>query len=765
MDPGQVGMPQGKAPAEPAVDLDVLAAMEDLGNARLEQFASNGDEVSSNHRHHRDIPVHRTSIAQAPLLQLGGDPGLMWKNAIKAGLFDDEDARAVRDLDPLDNGNAHRRNPNFNKTDHRPAGHDGSRTSKGHRIYDPAKPGYHKPKHVATPLETGYKEASLGGLVPPGAEVKRWNPKEVLHETLLIDLASAPRKPTPITPDSNVGREEKKSFSFLRNWTDKMAREPSQQLSPLVSKPSTSRYNKEELLPSGVVGRAAKQPSKKEGASSNGAMDRPSQPAEDQLPHRQIPPTSSKTGESVTRASSQAPVKGTTGFKANQILFRETALVRPITEVDSKASPGQVSLYDLSQGHIVVWELTTEDKRVIMEDIRLFLPLKNVGSVVIIRRQDSPTSGVRASQARFGTIEIATRFVQAAETHRKRLVSSREPIFRATVDDDKVVASSQTNPHTQSASRIHSGEPTGREHHEPQNGHSMSDAAAEQSNAQGTNATKRGLLDVEAIEAVRDKNNLSRDSLHILKTLTEQDYKSMIETSRNLVEVLGNSKISLGAVPLPKYAALQVSVLQLMRDAEFKGLKFDEQQKLAAVVYANVRNRNPRSVGTAEQAPSLKQPVEAENHGRRPEGAEAPASRPSPDHRSVVKGATEEELRRILRARITRDSHWGARAIGAVQPGPLTSGQGTPADPKVYMATGSPTPTLQHGTSSAPRAGPDSPSVSSNSSRPHHIAQGLGSPDVAPASSARGEPDSYLSSYSKMTGQFANLRLSGRDRR
>ncbi|KAI0836683.1 hypothetical protein F5Y06DRAFT_298369 [Hypoxylon sp. FL0890] len=197
----QADMPQGKASEQHPED-DVRAAMMyDLGDHRLEELATDGDDGRSR-RHQNFQAEHRP----APMQQRRDGPihpaVSRWTNAISEGVFDDDDARAVRGLDTLDNGNAHRRgatsniptnvgeqNRRIQNPQHEQAHGAVHREIRQTPRYNPAKPGYptghttSKPRRFGKPLDQGLREALLGGLIPPGGEVKRWDPSGPTHPT------------------------------------------------------------------------------------------------------------------------------------------------------------------------------------------------------------------------------------------------------------------------------------------------------------------------------------------------------------------------------------------------------------------------------------------------------------------------------------------------------------------------------------------------------------------------------------------------------
>ncbi|KAI5860275.1 hypothetical protein GGS23DRAFT_581919 [Durotheca rogersii] len=408
------------------------------------------------------------------------------------------------------------------------------------------------------------------------------------------------------------------------------------------------------------------------------------------LPKATRAPESKKietSGRDVLKLSSQ----GVVSPAPHEILFHEDAIVKPIVGVDFKMAPGRVLIHALSRGTVVVWEIIANEGRTVKEDIRLCLPLKNIGSTVLVRRQDTPKSEVRSSEVRFDNIMIAARFVQVAETHRMRLASSQEPIFRAVLgSDERALTSSDIHCKDDTTASIN---PQQSDAHSTTLKVSLaSDMPQDQDNAK----TKLALLDLEAIEGIRIGADLSEAALGIFCNLTARNFEDMIETAHNLVIVLADVK-QFSGICLPKYAALQTAVLQLMRDKEFLTLKLDEQRKLSALVYKKVLSGHS-SPGQADSNTSGGQ-----SHNRPLSDGEAPGSRPFPNlNRFSTTDIDEEKLRQGLRASLTRSM----QLKGADQSGLRASSLDPSTDRKAYKTTSSPIPGGQTRTPSVPRAGP-----------------------------------------------------------
>ncbi|KAI0018720.1 hypothetical protein F4780DRAFT_501292 [Xylariomycetidae sp. FL0641] len=224
-----MGTPMGSTSAQARFD-EFDAMFADLGNDRIEDLAYDGHNNNQRGRQQLEYSYHGQP-AETP--REAGPAATMWKNAVASGMFlKDDDAKGVQNLDPIDDGNLHRRGRATYGTDqsYSYSGHDDHRTGrdrgasagrggrgrgglrggrgrggysptelppirglverstdlfKGLQRYDPTLPGYsghfrgslrgnHSRQGRSGRTETTL--TSLGGVPPPGAETKRWGP-------------------------------------------------------------------------------------------------------------------------------------------------------------------------------------------------------------------------------------------------------------------------------------------------------------------------------------------------------------------------------------------------------------------------------------------------------------------------------------------------------------------------------------------------------------------------------------------------------------
>ncbi|KAI1370569.1 hypothetical protein F4677DRAFT_465066 [Hypoxylon crocopeplum] len=191
--------PQGNKPVMSDIDQKILdAMMADLGNDRLEELATDNSSGRPRGRQNPPADHHSTPMQQGGgrgSNPLAGD----WKSAFDRGEFQDDDYHQVKNLDSLDDGNAHRQNrgphapgrayggngaarsrqiPNAASQAVGPTANNGAK--RMFRVYDPSNPGYPKNsnRQSSQPLGNGYTQTAHGIVLQPGQEVKRWDPKQ-----------------------------------------------------------------------------------------------------------------------------------------------------------------------------------------------------------------------------------------------------------------------------------------------------------------------------------------------------------------------------------------------------------------------------------------------------------------------------------------------------------------------------------------------------------------------------------------------------------
>ncbi|KAI0847396.1 hypothetical protein F5Y00DRAFT_271128 [Daldinia vernicosa] len=639
-------------PSQREADRRIMdAMMSDLGNSRLEELARDGDE--DRRRGRQTFQVNRRPLStQREERPSVDDPAAGWRNAFNEGVFNDSDYHAVKGLDSLDDGNAHRLNRAATKPGLGGSGNavgynsrPSTFTSKEHTlIYNPLNPGYsRKPKNSSQPLQPGHRETSLGGIVPPGAEVRRWDSKRA-------EQAGNPIRITPISNVPGTGR-----------GTPVQAR--SQQLDTL-----------------GGLGRGAPlrlQPSLM-----------PHQQENTLLPHQRRPAGPAHNTPDHNGETSGGNLIQTAALKPDRVIFRDEDVTIMLVVGQDAFSPGQVSLHERPSG-VVVWSLSINNGRATRGDIRLCLQPFQYGSSVHLRRRDNEASEVRSSQIRFGSIPAAQEFEEVVNSCRKQQESSLIPILmemsksefapQPEIDTDskdskktdgqapknqvpetcraRVDTVASTPPKPTSPKPTPSTEITNEDLidlNSPEslksskspldlidlNSHKKSMVKsigdAESASLQGEPviaaptrdtfsmiarsqtispsvttqhsisfstatviSTSQLEQDVAAIEAITVGVDMSQDSLRVLSFLTTRDYRHMIKISRSLLEYLTWAQNS-SPLALAKQAAMQVAMMQLKRYDEFGDLNQDEQRKTIAVVYANILHGNApiiRSVG------------------------------------------------------------------------------------------------------------------------------------------------------------------------
>ncbi|KAI0099372.1 hypothetical protein F4814DRAFT_456184 [Daldinia grandis] len=630
-------------PSQREADQRIMdAMMDDLGNSRLEELARDGDEDRRRGRHTTFQVNRRPLSTQREERPSANDPAAGWKNAFSEGVFNDSDYHAVKDLDSLDDGNAHR----LNRAAMRPGlGGNGSApgynsrpltfTSKGNApTYDPLNPGYSKkPNKLSQPLLQGHRETSLDGIVPPGVKVRRWDSQR----------AEQAGNPVHITPLLNM----------------------------LGTRYSTSVQSRQQQLPTlGGLGRGALpqlQPSPMPREMVNPLLLRQRQ---------QIKLTRNMPDESNgTRVLGRNLIQKT-ALKLAQVIFREQDVTIMLVVGLDAFAPGEVSLHKTLSG-VTIWNLTINNGRATRGDIRLCLQPFQYGSSVHLRRQDTEDSEVRSSQIRFGSISAAQKFEELINSCRKQQENSRLPILMETSESElahqpeidtggkdsektdgqapktypitvDTVASTPSKPipsteimnedlidlnspeslidldsHEKSVansignveSASFQGEPviaapiedTSSMIAQPQ---TISPSATTQHSASfsapmvlSASQLEQEVVTIEAITAGVD---ISQDSLRVLSFLATRDYRHMIKISRSLLEYLTWAHSSSLVAPA-KLAAIQVAIMQLKRYEEFAGLNQDEKRKAIAVVYANIIHGNAPIIRSVDEMIMLRQ--------------------------------------------------------------------------------------------------------------------------------------------------------------
>ncbi|KAI0096048.1 hypothetical protein F4776DRAFT_658669 [Hypoxylon sp. NC0597] len=491
------GKTSGKLPDNVAMD----AMMFDLGNNRLEDLATDADD---------NKPRGRQNFqAERRLAPMQGEDCLInpgaekWRNAVRDGVFDDHDSRAVRGLDPLDDGNAHRRNgaPQIptSRAQHARNPEDAGKVNREARqrnYYNPANPGYSrsKPRQSSQPLGQNFRETSLGGHVPPGGEIRRWDPSGPARVTAAANAPGVGRGASPGAPvqgaqqhafsegggrgrgapqrlqqpsfgtirpgHTHVSATAQKSLPKTQSPTTKAPTSRPSTAGPSTTQPKVvnstltevpsvivSQYDKGETLEqsSGISGHVPKQVSAG-GAkiSGNNAVEQSNQlDGNAHLPHlrqtpRQVLPQTDEFAVSIPSQKAQASGNGQaqsiTPLKLGKVIFCEKVTAVLAVGVDV-LMPGQVTLYKQTQETTAVWEISMDDGRLLRGDIRTCIPPFLTGSAAYLRRHDHPTALVQSSLLRFDSIPTATRFKQAANDCLEQMKNSTKPKLKETLVD------------------------------------------------------------------------------------------------------------------------------------------------------------------------------------------------------------------------------------------------------------------------------------------------------------------------------------------
>ncbi|KAI1355120.1 hypothetical protein F5Y01DRAFT_327960 [Xylaria sp. FL0043] len=211
----------GKDSSTRLADRHVLdAMMDDLGNNRMEELAQ--DDRTS-HRRQAFAAVATGHAGSGRSRQNGGRRNAlaaMYHQAIEEGKFNDDDAAAVKDLDPLDNGNAHRINRYAPEPPRLEPPRKSHATAPGYRAllnaqttkfddpkYDPSQAGYARKSRLRNldPNANHSRVASLGGIGPEGSEIKRWNPGQPMNGINNVDNRATPAagRDRPVLSRSN----------------------------------------------------------------------------------------------------------------------------------------------------------------------------------------------------------------------------------------------------------------------------------------------------------------------------------------------------------------------------------------------------------------------------------------------------------------------------------------------------------------------------------------------------------------------------------
>ncbi|RYP53825.1 hypothetical protein DL768_001276 [Monosporascus sp. mg162] len=449
-----VGVPQPSETTDPSV-LDAM--MSDLGIGRLEDLAT---DDGGKHGRRQGLPPQSPHNKQTRASQTrpGTSNALaeMYRNAIKEGVFHDDDYHAVKNLDTIEDGNLHRQkqaslhngHPNparsFSAQDRRPFQGTGS-AARRFPQYNPLQPSYRslnarRSRRTMESVAPGYDVSSLGGLHVPGIPVKRWGPGQKV-------LSAADANPNGGTPAPSQEQPATMQPAPPRAVPDR----PTAGLPPHL-RPTRPTMHLNEKASSDIVSPQAtngdaetKQPTPKTSKAAE-VYDTPKSngwlPPHLRRPQN-TPPSHGKAvpfSTNITQLS--APTHQTeqsgvsvTPVEAGEYLFQAEVILQYKVNGQVQKGFGRVSVYELAQQPIVIWELIARDQ-VTRKDIRrLLLPFVN-GSLVIVRWQDKPGSDIQTSDIRFDNISAARDFEKVVKQQKKQGAHSTAPIFEQETEAD-----------------------------------------------------------------------------------------------------------------------------------------------------------------------------------------------------------------------------------------------------------------------------------------------------------------------------------------
>ncbi|RYP72570.1 hypothetical protein DL770_007950 [Monosporascus sp. CRB-9-2] len=431
---GHVCIPQPSETTDPSV-LDAM--MSDLGIGRLEDLAT---DDGGKHGRRQGLPPQSSHNKQTEASQTrpGTSNALaeMYRNAIKEGVFHDDDYHAVKNLDTIEDGNLHRQKQASLHNEHsNPAR---SFSAQGRRPFQGAASGARRfprydPLRTMESVAPGYEVSSLGGLHVPGMPVKRWGPGQKV-------LSTAYAVPNGGTPAPSREQPATMQPAPPRAVPDRPTADLPPHLRP--TRPTThltGKASSDIVSPQATNGAAeTKQPTPKtpkatevhDTPKSNGRLPpHPRRPPNTFQSHEKAVPysTNSTPLPAPTHQTEQSRVS-VTPVEAGEYLFQAEVVLQYQVNGQIQKGFGRVSVYELAQQPIVIWELIVGE-RVTRKDIRrLLLPFVN-GSLVIVRWQDKPGSDIQTSDIRFDSISAARGFEEAVKQQRKERAHSTAPIF------------------------------------------------------------------------------------------------------------------------------------------------------------------------------------------------------------------------------------------------------------------------------------------------------------------------------------------------
>ncbi|KAI0452120.1 hypothetical protein F5B21DRAFT_527263 [Xylaria acuta] len=446
------------APAKATV-LDAM--MNDLGNHRIEELARDDDRRS---RHRLAPSFNASSGTKLAQPRNGGahrnSPAQKWNAAVADG-FNDDDAAGVSGLDPLDNGNAHRLSSGQLHSDKNRA-LDMNRVSKRPK-YDPSQPTYRRgtpkvhsnmdrsPNGMSRHSNTSNGSphvSSLGGIVPDGGEVKRWDSGRPLNATHhihnpILNLPAGRGRPVPGQKGSPSGQPAQTAgcghgrggrlpnpLHMNGNSQDAPTQQPQEGVGrgcSIVAQPQRFQMTEMSLTSS------APKTATNIGLRAPDVTESPIHDAS------WVPPHLRRTGGSRSPAS-QSPVLSRQvsprlsdkipTLDAREVFLQEDVLVLPQCGT-KKPARGKIVVYELLDVPVGMWELIIEDEqKVTRGNIRALCDMLSDGSRVFLRRNKD--GHVVSDPLRFSTVDEAKAFTDEVNLRKGQFSESPGTVYTET---------------------------------------------------------------------------------------------------------------------------------------------------------------------------------------------------------------------------------------------------------------------------------------------------------------------------------------------
>ncbi|KAK7750535.1 hypothetical protein SLS62_007511 [Diatrype stigma] len=420
------------------------AMMDDLGLGRVEELATD-EQRRDRHPPPRPQPS-TTQRSHTPRSTQVAAAAQSFNDAIKDGLFHDDDYQAVQNLDTIADGNLHREN--------RARGHNGQSSSKaGFRpdelprsvrrpvpTYDPEFPTYHGrpkgPKRLGQNSgprasasggnvpnknnnKPGTRVSSLGGIVPDGVPVKLWEPTKKVAAPKRTEFKRAndmPGSGPPTTRPPVQPQAGRASGSGARQH-------PQDDGAP--DRPNHNRlYN--HLMKGQPFKEATKSPDAFQ--SDTAPVLQPKHIATVTNGHRKDQKVKTVApAKGIQRATPLQVGPSTTALEAREVFFQHSVRVRKVVDNKMVFIPGKTSIYGVAEQSVAVWELIMDQEEVIREDIRKLTGCFRTLTTSTIRCRDGPKGPIEAYDLVFETSEGAEELIKVINDQTKFWAQSPLP--------------------------------------------------------------------------------------------------------------------------------------------------------------------------------------------------------------------------------------------------------------------------------------------------------------------------------------------------